>query len=616
MVGVLLGAISCTTDDPAGEAETIDFNLHVQPILADRCYPCHGPDANTRKAELRLDTEEGLFSELTIRSRGRVIVPGHPNRSEVIRRVRSRNPEYRMPPPDANLTVSNEEISTLAAWVDQGAEYKPHWSRIPPRSPNLPSTRHQDWALDTLDTFVLARMEQEGMAPLSEAPRETLIRRVAFDLTGLPPTVKEIDAFLDDTDDDAYTKVVDRILASHAYGERMAADWLDLARYADSHGYQDDGLRNMWPWRDWVINTFNHNLPYNEFVTWQLAGDLLPNPTREQILATGFNRNHLQSQEGGIVAEEYRVDYVADRTDTFGKAFLGLTIRCARCHDHKYDPVSQKEYYALYSFFNNINEFGNIPYAGEASPTVILVDSVAERTLADLSVQINHLEALTDVGSSTFDAAFQSWLEEGGQLPARPPGLLAHYPLDAPEDRSYYNAVDGERPATLIGDPEKTPRTIPGHTGQAQVLVGEPFIDMGPEVGYFERNQPFTVSVWFSLPDADVEGPLFNKAGGLFNGKRGYVGMINADKTFSASLNHVFPANSIEVHTEEPLPSGAWHHLAMTYDGSSTASGLALYLDGERLRTRLVADNLRNLTSPSGQGKTLSSVSNSLVFPS
>ena len=571
----------------------MDFNLHVKPILSDRCYQCHGPDANARKAELRLDTEEGLFAALTTKSSGRVIVPGHPNRSEVIRRVRSTDPDYRMPPPDANLTVSDEEIEILMAWIDKGALYKPHWSRIPPQSAALLPAMDEDWPSDTLDVFVLTRMNQNGVKPLQESSREDLIRRVTFDLTGLPPTVEEIDAFLADTTTEAYAKVVDRLIASPAYGERMAIEWLDVARYADSHGYQDDGLRNMWPWRDWVIEAFNRNMPYDEFVTWQLAGDLLPNPTREQILATGFNRNHLQSQEGGIVAEEYRVDYVADRTETFGKAFLGLTVRCARCHDHKYDPLSQKEYYELYSFFNNVNEYGNIPYAGEASPTVILVDSTAERTVADLSVLIDSLETVADVNSPQFDTGFASWLAGGGQLPSEPPGLIAQYPMDAPVDRQFSNAVDPDRPASLQGDPEKAPRTIAGHIAEAQVLVGEPFIDMGPEIGYFERNEPFSVSLWFRIQHDEIEGPLFSKAGGLFNGKRGYVGMINADRTFSASLNHVFPANSIEITHETPLPVGTWHHLTMTYDGSSRAAGLTLFLDGERLETRTVVDNLQ-----------------------
>ena len=573
--------------------EEVDFNLHVKPILSDRCYPCHGPDANTRQAELRLDTERGLFSQLQLKGRGRPVVPGRPERSEIIRRLVSGDPEYRMPPPEANLAVSDQEIATILAWIRQGAAYKPHWSRIPAAAPALPAVADVSWPRDTLDHFILARMEHAGVAPWKEASKETLIRRVSFDLTGLPPTLDEVDAFLADSGPQAYERVVDRLLASPAYGERMATEWLDVARYADSHGYQDDGLRNMWPWRDWVIDAFNRNIPFDDFVTWQLAGDLLPEPTDEQILATGFNRNHLQSQEGGIVPEEYRVDYVADRTETFGKAFLGLTVRCARCHDHKFDPLSQKEYYELYSFFNNVNEFGNIPYAGEASPTLILVDSTAEHSLAALAARARDLEALTETAHERFGAAFRDWLGEGGTLPEHPPGLIAHYPLDEIRDRTFANASDPGRPALLRGDADKITRTVPGRFGTAQVLVGDPFIDMGGEIGYFERNEPFSVSLWFRILEAGVEGPLFNKAGGLFNGKRGYVGMIRKDGTLSASLNHVFPANSIEIVSSEPLPVGSWHHLAMTYDGSSRARGLVLYLDGARLPSETRVDNLK-----------------------
>ncbi len=590
--------MGCGVDFPSSveQAETpaeVDFNVHVRPILSDRCYPCHGPDANTRQANLRLDTESGLFSKLTVKGRGRPVVAGRPGKSEIIRRLVSGNPEYRMPPPEANLVVSSQEIATILAWIRQGAEYKPHWSRIRPALPPLPHVADASWPRDTLDYFILARMEHAGLSPRDEASRESLIRRATFDLTGLPPTLEEIDAFLTDSSPEAYKRMVDRILSSPAYGERMATEWLDVARYADSHGYQDDGLRNMWPWRDWVIDAFNRNIPFDDFVIWQLAGDLLPDPTDEQILATGFSRNHLQSQEGGIVPEEYRVDYVADRTETFGKAFLGLTVRCARCHDHKFDPLSQKEYYQLYSFFNNINEFGNIPYAGEASPTIILTDSTTERTLDALERRVTDLEALTETAHERFDAAFRDWLERAGTLPEHPPGMIAYYPLDEIRDRTFANAADPERPATLRGDADKITRTVRGRFGDAQVLVGDPFIDMGGELGYFERSEPFSVSLWFRILEEGVEGPLFNKAGGLFNGKRGYVGMIREDGTLSASLNHVFPANSIEIVTTEPLPVGSWHHLAMTYDGSSRARGLVLYLDGAKLTAETRVDNLK-----------------------
>ena len=409
----LIFLASCGPDKPEAVVEAeqqlpekIDFNLHIKPILSDRCFPCHGPDINARKVDFRLDTEEGAFARLTESVRNYALVPGNLSRSEVFHRLVSDDPGYRMPPPESNLSIAPEEIATILKWIEQGAEYKPHWSLIPPEKPPLPDVEDAGWSRNGVDRFVLARLEREGLKPAEEAAKETLIRRVTFDLTGLPPTIEEIDAFLADNSADAYSTLVDRLLASEAYGERMATEWLDVARYADSHGYQDDGMRNMWPWRDWVIEAFNKNLPFDEFVTWQLAGDLLPDATHEQRLATGFNRNHLQSQEGGIIPEEFRVDYVADRTETFGKAFLGLTVRCARCHDHKFDALSQKEYYQLFAFFNSVNEFGNIPYSGEASPTVILIDEEAQQKLGPLQEQIRDYEAQTSLDNAAFDEGF------------------------------------------------------------------------------------------------------------------------------------------------------------------------------------------------------------------
>ena len=384
--------------------EQVSFSLHVRPILSDRCFSCHGPDAEGRVTNLRFDTEEGMRATLTNSDRKRAIRPGNPSGSELVHRILSDDPQSGMPPAESNLSLTTEEKAILIRWIDQGADFEEHWSFSPPERPATPGIERDDWARDEVDRFVLARMERAGMRPSEEASREEWIRRVTFDLTGLPPTVAEIDAFLNDNSSGAYARVVDRLLASEHYGERMAVDWLDLARYADSHGYQDDGWRNMWPWRDWVVRSFNANQPYDDFVTQQLAGDLFDNPTKDELLATGFNRNHLQSQEGGIVLEEFRVDYVANRTDTFGKAFLGLTMECGRCHDHRYDPVSMTEYYELFAFFNSVNEIGNIPYAGEASPTVILTTEVEDEDLARIRATIANLEREADPSNPRWDA--------------------------------------------------------------------------------------------------------------------------------------------------------------------------------------------------------------------
>ena len=334
---------------------------------------------------------------------------------------------------------------------------------------------------------------RRDLAPSEEASKETLIRRVTFDITGLPPTIEEIDAFLSDDSPDAYERVVDRLLDSPSYGERFAAEWMDVARYADSHGYQDDGMRNMWPWRNWVIDAFNDNLPFDEFITWQLAGDLLPEPTREQILATGFNRNHMQSQEGGIVPEEYRVEYVADRTNTLGTAFLGLTLECSRCHDHKYDPISQKEYYQLFGFFNNVNETGVIPYAGEASPTVILPSEEAEQKLGELRAELAQLDASLDVNNAAYDEAFDKWVQDRIDRPAllELPDPVGHYTLDSITEYELPDRILEDKPATIQGDREFPPELTEGKWGKAVLFNGESWVDMGPDRFAFDHNDPF-----------------------------------------------------------------------------------------------------------------------------
>lgn len=336
----------------------IDYNFHIRPLLSDRCFKCHGPDANQRKAGLRLDTKEGAFAALKESPGLFAIVPGKPEESELLKRICTQDTAELMPPPSSHLSLNKDEIALIEKWIRQGAAYKPHWAFIPPVSSELPKVRDKRWPRNEMDYFILSSIEKNGLKPNKEADKERLLKRLSFDLTGLPPSIEIQDRFLQDPSSNAYEKIVDELLASPHYGEKMALHWLDIARYADSHGYQDDGYRSMWPWRDWVIHAFNENYPYDKFATWQLAGDLLPNPSKEQLLATGFNRNHKITQEGGVIDEEYRVEYVSDRTNTFGKAFLGLTYECAKCHDHKYDPISAKDYYGTFAFFNQVPEKG------------------------------------------------------------------------------------------------------------------------------------------------------------------------------------------------------------------------------------------------------------------
>ena len=368
LIGCITALLTgCRTDSGQTVAderlpEQVSYNFDIRPILSDKCLACHGPDANKREAGLRLDLPESAFAALQEHPTGHALVAGKPELSEVFRRITAEDTTLRMPPPASNLKLTDREIRLIEKWIKQGAPYEKHWAFVPPKKPALPTVDNKDWPRNEIDYFILHKQEQKGLTPNDEADRERLLKRLSLDLTGLPPDLATMDRFLADKRPDAYEKMVDELLKSPAYGEKMALHWLDLARYADSHGYQDDGYRTQWPWRDWVIHAFSKNMPYDQFVTWQLAGDLLSDSTqpihKEHLLATGFNRNHKITEEGGVIPEEYRVSYVSDRTDLFGKGLLGVTMECAHCHDHKYDPFSQKDYYQLYAFFNNVAEVG------------------------------------------------------------------------------------------------------------------------------------------------------------------------------------------------------------------------------------------------------------------
>ena len=338
--------------------EVVDYNFHIKPILSDNCYTCHGPDANKRKAGLRLDLEKEALSELPENPGKYAIVAGKPANSLLYQHVVSDDPKQLMPPPDSQLALNSYEKKLLKKWIEQGAKFDKHWAFIPPKKAELPTTERTDWAQNEIDAFIMEKLEENALVPSEKAEKHTLIRRMGLDLTGLPPNADQVKRYLNNTSDNILEQAIDEFLASPSYGERMTQVWLDVARYADSHGYQDDSYRSMWPWRDWVIHAFNNNMPYDEFLRVQLAGDLMPNATKEQILATGFNRNHPITQEGGVIQEEYQSYYVVDRTNTLGKGILGLTLECAKCHDHKYDQLSQRDYYEIYSFFNNVDEKG------------------------------------------------------------------------------------------------------------------------------------------------------------------------------------------------------------------------------------------------------------------
>ncbi len=374
--------------------DKIDFNFHVKPILSDRCFKCHGPDKNAIEGDLSLATQEDAFAALGKNKDRFAIVPSLPDSSTLVHRIFTDDPDDIMPTPESNLKLETYEKEILKKWIAQGAEWKEHWSLIPPTTLEIPSVTDQNWAQNEIDYFILNKLEEQQLSPNESADKAKLLRRLTFDLTGLPPTLSEIDAFLADDTPNAYEKQIDRLLASDAYAEHRTVHWLDIARYADSHGYQDDLERIAWPWRDWVIHAYKNNMSYKQFVTWQLAGDLLPNPNLEQIVATAFNRNHKITQEGGVIPEEYRTEYVADRAQTFSTAFLGLTMECSRCHDHKYDPISQKNYFQLYSFFNNVPENGLIePYGAIPKPFIKLTEKELNEQLAF----INNLDTMKEI---------------------------------------------------------------------------------------------------------------------------------------------------------------------------------------------------------------------------
>ena len=338
--------------------DSVDFSLHIKPILSDRCFACHGPDKNAIEGGLSLRKAEDAYAAIGENKDRYAIVPGDLNKSELVNRILSEDPNLVMPPLESNLTLSTSEKELLKKWIEQGAVYKKHWAFVPPELPSIPNIDNDSWSQNEIDKFVLQKLNDQGFTPSEQASKEQLIRRAFFSIVGLPPSAEQVTDFVNNTNPNAYERVIDSLLGTADYAEYMAADWMDVARYADTHGYQDDFERIMWPWRDWVIHAFNKNMPYDEFVTYQLAGDMLPNASKESILATGFNRNHKITAEGGVIPEEYRIEYVEDRTNTFGTAFLGLTLECSRCHDHKYDPVSQEEHFQLFSFFNNVDEDG------------------------------------------------------------------------------------------------------------------------------------------------------------------------------------------------------------------------------------------------------------------
>ncbi len=573
--------------------EKIDYNVHVKKILSDKCFSCHGPDAKKQKAELRLDIASFAYSKVT-ESGLKAIVPGSLSKSELVQRILSEDPGYKMPSPDAHLELSAYEKAVLVKWVKQGAEYKKHWAFAPIKSVSVPSVAQKDWVNNDIDRFILKAIETEGLHPAKKADRETLIRRLSFDIRGISPDIKEIDAFVQDKDPNAYEKLIDSYLASHHYGERMSAYWLDVARFADSHGYLDDKHREMSPWRDWVISAYNRNMPFNDFITWQYAGDLLPNATKEQILATGFNRNHKQNSEAGIIDEEYRVEYVVDRTNTLGTAVLAMTMGCAKCHDHKYDPISQKDYYSMYAFFNSTFEKGGPNYGDDnvvPGPTLLLTTENDDRKISRLQQQLAVMEKMEAERQRNI-VLEQSRFTDKEVANSLSQKLHAKLDFDQTKKKDsktevFINPVDPANSAKF----SKAEFGV-GVAGKSLKYNDETYLAFpANNVGYFERYEPFSFSLWLKIPEQYPLATVFYHAEHHRYGYQGYD-LLLKDNQLNFRLSHSFPHDAISVISTEKLKTNEWHHVAINYDGTSKAAGVSIYLDGKKTTTKIEYDHL------------------------
>ncbi len=560
----------------------VSFNRDVRPILSDNCFHCHGPDKH--RSGLRLDVRDVPLEK-------GAIVPGDAAASELVKRITSLDPEYHMPPPEADRHLTAEQIDTLTRWIAEGAAYERHWAfePIPPlREPEARDDRA--WIKNAIDAFVLARLEDEGLAPSDGAGPQRLLRRVTLDLTGRPPTLAELNAYLRDTSPAGYGRVVDRLLGDPGYGERMAVDWLDVARYADTFGYQNDKNNEVWPWRGWVIRAFNDNLPYDDFVRWQVAGDLLPEPTQDQLLATAFNRLHRQTNEGGSVNEEYLIEYAADRTQTFSMAFMGMTMECARCHDHKFDPISQRAYYEMLSFFSNIDESGLYSHFTDSTPTpnMFLYAASQEEEHRGLKEAVESAESrLRDVREGA-SLRFQDWLR-GFDGEVVLPEPVVHLPLDEITDGATRNLGADAVSATVSG----SPALVEGRQGGAVQFSGDNAIEIRSRLD-FERTDPFTVAFWMKIGDGVDRMVLVHHSKASSDAASHGYEILLQDRRLSAALIHFWPGNALRVETLRQLAQDEWVHVAVAYDGSSRADGLRIYLDGVPVEHRVVRDNLYN----------------------
>ncbi len=618
--GAAWGAELAEADVPAVPERIVDFAREVRPILSQNCFTCHGPDEQGRQRGLRLDVPEGPFVERG-EFGGPVIVPGNADESLLIHRVSAADALVRMPyrlglntpvmPGADEDALSAGEIETLRLWIDQGAEWQLHWAFIPPERPAVPPVTDAEWPRNPIDNFVLGGLEAGGLTPAGEADRATLLRRASFDLTGLPPFEADLAAILNDDSPDAYEKAVDRMLGSAAFGERMAVNWLDAARYADSSGYQTDAERSMWRYRDWVIDAYNANMPFDQFTIEQIAGDLMPDATLDQRIATAFNRNHSQNGEGGIIPEEFLVENVVDRVSTTGTVWMGLTLGCARCHDHKFDPVSQKEFYEVFAYFNNVPERGKAFKYGNSPPMITAPTDDQLTELGWLDAEIEEARetfAGLEAGEADARRAWEGSLADAGRVDwVLRDKLLVHYPLDGDFAGVYTSEpvyVSPNVTAGLRGGSEPqlvefpvsvklvdgSPRFVPGRVGEAHGFDGQRFIDAG-DIANFTYDDPFTVSAW--VHSTAPEGVIVSRALADDQGERGW-GLYLIDGKLRVNMSQRWSDDGIRVETVDVLPLDEWQHVTVTYTGKRVPDSFRVYLNGESQELVHLMDGINN----------------------
>lgn len=583
VVGIAL-LIVASSGLRASSQDSIQYNRDIRPILSQNCFSCHGPDSAARKADLRLDDRDAAIMAAAI-------APGKPDASSLVERIMSTDPDVVMPPPSSHKTLTPEQKELLKKWIADGAEYQKHWSLITPQKPAIPEVKNKEWPRQPIDYFILAELEKHGLSPAPEADRRTLARRVSLDLTGLPPTPELVEEFVNDPSPAAYEKLVDKLLESKQWGEHRARYWLDAARYADTHGIHFDNYREIWAYRDWVIKAFNANMPFDQFTIEQLAGDMLPNATLDQKIASGFNRCNITTNEGGIIDEEYLVLYTRDRTETAAQVWLGTTMGCAVCHDHKFDPFSQREFYEMAAFFNNSTvgpRDGNIK---DPQPTIAVPRDCDRERFEQVKQEIAAAKAAAEKRKAEARGDFDAWLASATPDSVAPntlEGLIFSLPLNEGSGEVLKGQVNGEE--AEIKSSNLT--WIEGHVSDQAFKTAKDQQVEAAAAGDLERDAPFSYGCWIRIERGDFGGAIFAR----MNDQAGFQGwdLWMEGGRVGAHIIHQWPDDALKAVAREPIPVNKWVHVLVTYDGSSKAEGVKVYYNGQAKPVDITANSLKN----------------------